>query len=51
MEPPPAQAIESSGESLQVEDDERDKIVNDCCSCCYDCANSCLDYLCCYNIC
>ncbi|KAJ9170732.1 hypothetical protein P3X46_018820 [Hevea brasiliensis] len=48
MEPPAAQAIERN---YQAGEDEQDKVINECCSCCYDCTENCFDYLCCYNLC
>ncbi|KAL9464354.1 hypothetical protein AB3S75_002034 [Citrus x aurantiifolia] len=48
MEPPAAQSI---SKSFQLEEDERERAINECCSCCYDCSDSCFDYLCCYNLC
>uniref|UniRef100_A0A804PLE3 Uncharacterized protein n=2 Tax=Zea mays TaxID=4577 RepID=A0A804PLE3_MAIZE len=40
MEPPSAQAMSAT-------DDFQDKAVDECCSCCYDCCSSILDFLCC----
>ncbi|KAK8566252.1 hypothetical protein V6N13_021325 [Hibiscus sabdariffa] len=51
MEPPATQSIEDSTKSFQVEEDEQDKAVDECCSCCYDCTDSIFDYLCCSNLC
>ncbi|KAM7510342.1 hypothetical protein LguiB_009217 [Lonicera macranthoides] len=51
MEPPQAQAIENTNQSYPPQEDEQDKVINECCSCFYDCTDSCLDYLCCYNSC
>ncbi|CAB4287462.1 unnamed protein product [Prunus armeniaca] len=50
MEPPPAQAIDTSSNNLQAGEDEQDKVINECCSCFYDCTETCLDYLFC-NLC
>ncbi|KAD9101148.1 hypothetical protein FH972_027340 [Carpinus fangiana] len=52
MEPPAPQAIETSSKNFefQAEGDVQDKAVNDCCSCCFDCTESCFDYLFC-NLC
>ncbi|GAB4847015.1 hypothetical protein Ancab_026027 [Ancistrocladus abbreviatus] len=49
MEPPSSQAIESNSKSNQTTtvDDPADKVVNDCCSCFYECIQSVLDFLCC----
>ncbi|PRQ47908.1 hypothetical protein RchiOBHm_Chr2g0104841 [Rosa chinensis] len=44
MEPPQAQAIETS---TTYQEDEQDKVINDCCSCCFDCTETILDYLFC----
>ncbi|GKU94687.1 hypothetical protein SLEP1_g8141 [Rubroshorea leprosula] len=46
MEPPPTQSIESI-KAFQLQGDEQDKAVNECCSCWYDCTESCFDYLFC----
>ncbi|KAI3416600.1 HTH myb-type domain-containing protein [Psidium guajava] len=40
MEPPPTQDI---SKSYPVAEDEQDKAINQCCSCCYDCSDSCFD--------
>ncbi|KAF0931750.1 hypothetical protein E2562_005737 [Oryza meyeriana var. granulata] len=39
MDPPPAQVMSN--------DDFQDKTMDECCSCCYDCCSSILDFLCC----
>ncbi|RZC45226.1 hypothetical protein C5167_010869 [Papaver somniferum] len=44
MEPPRTQGMNISAAG----EDEQDKIINECCSCCYDCTDSCFDFLCCY---
>ncbi|KAL9340941.1 hypothetical protein Peur_029714 [Populus x canadensis] len=49
MEPPATMAIDRDYHA--GEDDEQEKAVNECCSCCYDCSESCFDYLCCFNLC
>ncbi|KAL0543056.1 hypothetical protein IC582_018143 [Cucumis melo] len=36
--------------SRNLEDDQ-DKAVNECCSCCYDCSESWFDYFCCWDDC
>ncbi|KAE9606760.1 hypothetical protein Lalb_Chr09g0323001 [Lupinus albus] len=41
MEPPQPQSIQAG------DDDPQDKVINDCCSCWYDCIQGCLDFLCC----
>ncbi|MBA0859324.1 hypothetical protein Goshw_005823 [Gossypium schwendimanii] len=51
MEPPATQSIETSTKSFQVEEDEQDKVVDECCSCCYECTGSIFDYLCCCDLC
>ncbi|EOX91334.1 Uncharacterized protein TCM_000563 [Theobroma cacao] len=51
MEAPATQSIETSTNNFQVEEDEQDKAVDECCSCCYDCTETCFDYLCCFNLC
>ncbi|KAK4584530.1 hypothetical protein RGQ29_022304 [Quercus rubra] len=50
MEPPPPQAIETSNKDFQAGQDEQDKVVDECCSCCYDCTESFFDFLFC-NLC
>ncbi|KAI8032878.1 hypothetical protein LOK49_LG01G03349 [Camellia lanceoleosa] len=40
MEPPSAQTM--------TQESGQDKIVDDCCSCCYDCTDGCVDFFCCY---
>ncbi|KAI4327480.1 hypothetical protein L6164_019935 [Bauhinia variegata] len=51
MEPPPEQSIEISSKSgYQAEEDPRDKVIDDCCSCWYNFTDTCFDYLCC-NLC
>ncbi|KAB1214665.1 hypothetical protein CJ030_MR5G022114 [Morella rubra] len=52
MDPPAPQAIETSGKVLefQADQDEKDKAINECCSCCYDCTEGCFDFLFC-NLC
>ncbi|TQD81469.1 hypothetical protein C1H46_032964 [Malus baccata] len=50
MEPPPSQAIDTSTKKFQIEEDEQDKVIDDCCSCFYDCTETCFDYLFC-NLC
>uniref|UniRef100_A0A7N0TAL1 Uncharacterized protein n=1 Tax=Kalanchoe fedtschenkoi TaxID=63787 RepID=A0A7N0TAL1_KALFE len=45
MEPPQSQSI--SKDLPEPEDDEQDKIIDGCCSCCYDCWASCFDFLFC----
>ncbi|XP_021315753.1 uncharacterized protein LOC110434963 [Sorghum bicolor] len=40
MDPPSAQVMSTT-------DDFQDKAVDECCSCCYDCCSSILDFLCC----
>ncbi|KAM6564398.1 hypothetical protein CsatB_024396 [Cannabis sativa] len=51
MEPPPAQAIDTSTKNFQPGEDEQEKALNECCSCFYDCTETCFNYLCCYNFC
>ncbi|CAL5187922.1 unnamed protein product [Lathyrus oleraceus] len=45
MEPPQIQSVDAS--ATAGDDDPQDKIINDCCSCCYDCSGGFFDYLCC----
>ncbi|CAN6232559.1 unnamed protein product, partial [Urochloa humidicola] len=40
MDPPSSQVMSAT-------DDFQDKTVDECCSCCYDCCSSILDFLCC----
>ncbi|CAL5020751.1 unnamed protein product [Urochloa decumbens] len=40
MDPPSSQVMSAT-------EDFQDKTVDECCSCCYDCCSSILDFLCC----
>ncbi|XP_047077337.1 protein CADMIUM TOLERANCE 3-like [Lolium rigidum] len=40
MDPPTAQ-------SMSATEDLQDKSLDGCCSCCYDCCSSILDWICC----
>ncbi|KAL3636494.1 hypothetical protein CASFOL_018793 [Castilleja foliolosa] len=47
MDPPEVQSIESQTSNNPPMEDEQDKVINECCSCFYDCTDSCFDYLFC----
>nr|DAD47051.1 TPA_asm: hypothetical protein HUJ06_016988 [Nelumbo nucifera] len=50
MEPPSTQEM-GSRNNFSAGEDEQDKIVNECCSCFYDCLESLFDFLCCSYLC
>ncbi|KAH7690863.1 hypothetical protein IHE45_02G077600 [Dioscorea alata] len=40
-----------SSQAMSISEDTQDKVVDECCSCCYDCLESFFYYLCCDFLC
>ncbi|KAM3286295.1 hypothetical protein P3S67_025094 [Capsicum chacoense] len=49
MDPPQVESMDISTKNYPPIEDDQDKIVDQCCSCFYDCMDSLLEYLCCYD--